>query len=286
MSIVIWFIIIFIVLILASSIALSFHFTRRSQLGEMHTPDEYGLKYEPIEFKARDGITLRGVWIPAENSDKVVIFLHGHDSSHDFDIYKAVALHDIGLNVQLFDFRAHGRSDGKMMTFGYKERWDVLAAIEFAHNKGMKHFGLHGTSYGGLTAMLTAPICPDVKAVVSDGGPARLMTGAGAWAAERGLPHWPMKMAAWLFLNITSIRLGANLFKYEPIRWVRKISPRPILFIHGDLDQFCADFDELYAAAQEPKEVWRLPEAGHTTASQLYPEEYSRRVNDFFTRYL
>jgi fermentation-respiration switch protein FrsA (DUF1100 family) len=91
---------------------------------------------------------------------------------------------------------------------------------------------------------------------------------------------------AWLVFSITSIRLGANLFKYEPIRWVGKISPRPIFFIHGDLDQFCADFDELYAAAQEPKEVWRLPEAGHTTASQLYPEEHARRVIAFFTRYL
>jgi pimeloyl-ACP methyl ester carboxylesterase len=286
MLVILWLVIAILLIALATGIGLSFYFTRRSQLGETHTPDEYGLEYKPIQFTARDGINLRGVWIPAKGSDRAVIYLHGHDSSHDFDIYKAVALHEIGFNVLLFDFRAHGRSDGKMMTYGYKERWDVLAAIEFAQGQGMNHIGLHGTSYGGLTAMLVVPICRNVEAVVSDGGPARLMTGAGAWADERGLPYWLTRAMAWLFFSLTSVRMGINIFKYEPIRWVSKISPCPILFIHGDHDLFCADFDELYAAAKEPKELWRLPEAGHTTASQLYPEEYTQRVTDFFSRYL
>jgi fermentation-respiration switch protein FrsA (DUF1100 family) len=134
--------------------------------------------------------------------------------------------------------------------------------------------------------MLTAPICPDVQAIITDGGPARILTGASAWAAERGLPTWLTRLVARLFLSMTSLRVGANLFRYEPIRWVGKISPRPILFIHGDQDLFCADFDDLYAAAGEPKELWRLPEAGHTTASLLYPEEHARRVIDFFNRNL
>ncbi len=85
---------------------------------------------------------------------------------------------------------------------------------------------------------------------------------------------------------MASLRLRANLFRYEPIRWVGKISPRPILFIHGDHDQYLPDFDRLYEAAGEPKELWRLAEAGHTPASQLYPEEHQRRVIDFFDRYL
>jgi fermentation-respiration switch protein FrsA (DUF1100 family) len=286
MLIALWIILAILLIILVVGTALALYFTKRSQLGEVHTPDEYGLEFEPTQFTAKDGIILRGVWIPAEGSERAVIYLHGHDSSHDFDIYKAVDLHAIGINVLLFDFRAHGRSDGKMMTFGYKERWDVLAAIELAQSKGMRQIGLHGTSYGGLTAMLVAPICREVKAVVSDGGPARLMTGAGAWADERGLPGWLTRAMAWLFFSITSIGLRVNLFAYEPIRWVSKISPCPILFIHGDKDLFCADFDELYARAKEPKELWRLPEAGHTTASQLYPEEYTRRVTTFFSRYL
>jgi uncharacterized protein len=286
MIIILWIVIIVVILILATGTVLSFFFTKRGQLGEVHNPDEYGLHYEPVEFPAKDGVVLRGVWIPTSGSDKAVIILHGHDSSFDFDVYRAPALQDAGFNVLLFDFRAHGRSDGKMKTFGYKERWDVLGVIEYLQKRGMHHFGLLGFSYGGLTAMLTAPICPEVQAVITDGGPTRLMTGAAAWADERGLPHWLAHTLAWIFFSITSIRLGINIFQYEPVRWVGKISPRPIFFIHGDHDLFCADFNELYAAAKEPKQLWRLPEAGHTTASQLYPEEHARRVIDFFNKYL
>ena len=97
---------------------------------------------------------------------------------------------------------------------------------------------------------------------------------------------WLIRPLAWLIVGMTSLRLGANLFHYEPIRWVGKISPRPILFIHGDHDQYLPDFDQLYAAARQPKELWRLPEVGHCNASQYYPEEHARRVIEFFSRYL
>lgn len=281
-----WILILVILLILLAGLVMSFYFTQRGHLGETHTPGEYSLEYEQVEFKTKDRLTLRGVWIPRAGSDKAVIILHGHNSSYDFDIYRAPALIEAGFNVLLFDFRAHGRSEGNMKTFGYKERWDVLAAIDFLHKLGIQHIGLLGFSYGGMTAMLTAPISADVEAVITDGGPTRLMTGAAAWAEERGLPQWLGQAMAWLFFSLTSLRLGINIFIYEPVRWVGKITPRPVFFIHGDQDRLCADFDDLYAAANPPKELWRLPEAGHTTASQLYPEEYSRRVIDFFTRYL
>jgi len=82
--------------------------------------------------------------------------------------------------------------------------------------------------------------------------------------------------------------LRANLFRCDSIQWVGQIAPSPILFIHGDHDPYIppADFDALVAAAQSPKEVWRVPEAGHRTADQLYPDEYRRRVVAFFDKHL
>ncbi len=277
---------ILLLLILGLAFWLSFSFTRRGQLGEVHSPDEYGLEFETIGFKTCDSLTLRGVWVACPGSDKAVIILHGHNSSHDFDVYRAPYLVNAGYNVMLFDFRAHGRSDGKTMTFGYAERRDVEAAIEFVHDRGVKHIGLLGFSYGGMAAMVTTPICTDIEAVIDDGGPARIRTGMAARGVEMGFPLWLTRPLAWLVVLMASLRLRVNLFMYEPIRWVGKISPRPILFIHGDHDQYLPDFDDLYAAASEPKELWRLPDAGHTTASQLYPEEHQRRVIDFFDRYL
>ncbi len=286
MIIILWLLLILILIILVIGLMLSFYFTRRAQLGEIHSPDEYGMEYEAVELKTSDKLTLRGVWIPASGSDKAIVILHGHGGSYDFDLYRAPAMHTAGFNVLLFDFRAHGRSEGKHMTFGYEEQRDVLAAIEYLHKRGMQHIGLLGFSYGGMAAMVTAPNCADVEAVVSDGGPARILTGIAGWGEERSLPRWLIRMIGRLIIAITSLRLGVNLFRYEPIRWVGKIAPRPILFIHGDHDPFLSDFDELYTAAGQPKELWRLPDAGHTTASQLYPEEHARRVIEFFQRYL
>ncbi|MBO9370876.1 MAG: hypothetical protein J7575_07315, partial [Chloroflexi bacterium] len=62
--------------------------------------------------------------------------------------------------------------------------------------------------------------------------------------------------------------------------------PSMAILYHDDLDPYCFDFDDLFAAAREPKEVWRLPEVGHTQASEVYPEEFYRRVVGFFDRYL
>ena len=286
MIIILWILLFIIILLFAIGLVLSFYFTHRSQLGEVYSPGEYGLQFETIEFKTSDGLTLQGVWIPASGSNKAIIILHGHGGSYDFDLYRAPSLHNASFNVLLFDFRAHGRSEGRRMTFGYEERKDVLGAVEFLHSRGIQHIGLLGFSYGGIVSMLFAAEYPGVEAVISDGGPARMRTAIAARGVEMGFPLWLTKLLAGLIISMTSLRLGSNLFRYEPIRWVGKISPRPILFVHGDHDQYLPDFNDLYEAAKPPKELWRLPDAGHTTASQLYPEEHTRRVIEFFSRYL
>ncbi len=286
MTFLLWLLLALILIILTVELGLSFYFTHRRQLGEVHSPEEYGLAYETIAFTTSDKLTLRGVWIPAAGSSKAIVILHGHGSSYDFDVYRAPALLEAGFNVLLFDFRAHGRSEGKRMTFGYEERRDVAGAIEFLHRAGMEHIGLLGFSYGGMVSMIFAGEYPEVEAVISDGGPARIRTAIAARGVEMGFPLWLTRPMGWLIVGMASLRLGVNLFQYEPIRRVGKISPRPILFIHGDHDQYLPDFDELYAAARQPKELWRLPEAGHCNASQFYPEEHARRVIEFFKRYL
>jgi pimeloyl-ACP methyl ester carboxylesterase len=286
MILVLWLFMAIIGMLLALGMVLSFYFTRRSQLGEVHSPDEYGLEFENIKIKTSDGLTLHGVWVPAAGSHKAVVILHGHGGSYDFDLYRAPDLQKAGFNVLLFDFRAHGRSEGKQMTFGYRERADITAAVEFLRQHGVKHIGLLGFSYGGIVAMLYAAENTDVEAVISDGGPARMRTAIAARVTEMGFANWLARAIAWLIIFMTSIRMGTSLFKYEPIRWVGHITPRPILFIHGDQDKYLPDFDELYAATRLPKEVWRLPNVGHTNASQFYPEEYTGRIIEFFKRKL
>jgi len=267
---------------------LSLLLTRRHKPDETRSPAEYGLDFEDVSFPARDGLTLRGWWIPAAGSDRAVIFLHGQGGSMDPDIQYAPALHAAGFNVLMFDFRAHCRSDGQISTIGYLERQDALGAVDFVRGQGIECIGLLGFSMGGIVAILTAPLCPHVRGVISDGGPARLKTSLAVWAQERGAPYPLGVILARLALTFTSLRVGANQFRYEPLRWVGQIAPRPILFIHGGRDQYVPprDFEALVAVAGPTAEVWRVPEAGHRTVDQLHPEAYRRRIVTFFERCL
>ncbi len=267
---------------------LSHLLTRRHRPDERRWPAEYGLDYEEVTFPARDGLTLRGWWIPASGAERAVIFLHGYGGSMDPDVQYVPALHQAGFYVLMFDFRAHGRSDGQMTTVGYLERQDALGALDFVRAKGIERIGLLGFSMGGVVAMLTAPLCPAVRAVVVDGAPVRLSSALAGRGIEYGLPRWLSLASGWLTVAVTSLWVRANLFHYEPIRWVGQIAPRPLMFIYGARDQFvpAAELDALIAAAHSPKEVWRDPQAGHRTLDQLYPDEYRRRIVAFFDQYL
>ena len=46
------------------------------------------------------------------------------------------------------------------------------------------------------------------------------------------------------------------------------------------------DAEALYARAGEPKELWRVPDAGHVVAEFVEPEVYDARVTGLFTRAL
>lgn len=286
MSLLVWFLASLVIWVGIIGLGLSFYLTRRFGRGKGRTPAGYGLAYEEVTFPAADGLQLRGVWVPVPGSERAVLLLHSHGSNLDETMQHVPPLHQAGFNVFLFDFRAHGGSQGQLATFGYQERQDLLGAIEFVKARGAKRIGVLGFSYGGMVAMLTAPLCPDIHAIVSDGGPARLRSVIEARAKRWHLPRLLGRFLGWLTVAITSARLDVNLFRLEPIRWVGKIAPRPIFFIHGELDPYLPDFDALYAAAGEPKQAWRLPGVGHTHASQVQPEEYYRRVVAFFQQYL
>jgi uncharacterized protein len=277
-----------IVLVFALAEGISYRLTSRGAPNERRSPAEYGLTFEEIRLPARDGLMLGGWWIPAEGSARTVVFLHGQGGSMDPDVQYAPAIHAAGFNVMMFDFRAHGRSQGDFVSVGYLERQDVLGALDWLAARGQTRVGLLGFSMGGAAAMLTAPIAPQVRAIVSDCGPARLTSAIAGRLGEMHAPRWAAKPVAWLAVLFTSWRLGANLFAYEPIRWVGKVAPRPVFFIQGGRDPYLApgEFEALVAAAGDPKEVWREESAWHREVDLTAPEEYRRRLAAFFERWL
>jgi hypothetical protein len=60
------------------------------------------------------------------------------------------------------------------------------------------------------------------------------------------------------------------------------------LLIFGEQDVIVppSEVDVIFARAGEPKEVWRVPEAAHRNVHVRQPEEYRRRILEFFNRHL
>lgn len=266
---------------------LSLRFTRRPAPDPKQDPSEYNLPYENVEFTTRDGLRLSGWFLPAGDLDRAVVFLHGHGGSMDPDLKYVPAFHAAGISVLMFDFRAHGRSEGRVVSMGYLERLDAVAAVNSLQERGVERIGLLGFSMGGVVAIISAPLIDNVGAIVVDGAFGRLTDPIIGWGKSRGLPGWLSQAVGMLTIAVTGVRLRADVFRFQPIHWVADLEA-PILFIHAARDRYVQweHLQELIETAPDPKEVWLAEGAGHREVDQLYPEEYLERVVGFFRRHL
>ena len=262
--------------------------TRRPPPDPVASPEEYGLPWENVAFLTNDSITLRGWFIPCQPGPArgTIIFCHGHNGSMDPDLQYAPAFHHHGYNVLMFDFRSHGRSDGNLVSLGYYERRDVLAAIRFLKQRGIERVGLLGFSLGGAVAISTAPLSSAVQAVISDSGFAAFDTVIIGWLKQKGAPELPAACLARLIVRCIGMRLGHPLSEAYPINWVDRIAPRSLFLIHGAEDTLtpASEARRLYARAGEPKELWVVPGAGHREIDAAVGETYTSRILEFFDR--
>lgn len=118
-------------------------------------PKDYRLDYENVEFKAEDGVTIRG-WLIRGGTDKVVIQSHfgclssrsgytpeGKRLAKPWDgeisfLRQAKYMAEDGYTVLMYDFRNHGNSDAGTLpwiTLGPEEQKDVLAAVRFINSR-------------------------------------------------------------------------------------------------------------------------------------------------------
>lgn len=248
------------------------------------TPHDYALESEPVSFKSHDGLTLRGWFIPANQPKGTIVLCHGYSGDYSPDLIYAPLFHNAGYNTLYFDFHGHGASEGNSTSLVYFERGDLLSALELLRSRGITRVGLIGFSMGGAIAIATAPLSEMVVGVISDCAFAELRSIIENAAAVRGFPRWLAQPIGYLTVVIASLHLRANLFSADPIRWVDRIAPRPLLIMHAesDTDAPVASAHRLFAAAREPKELWIVPNAFHRRIEEVAREEYRHRVIDFF----
>ncbi len=170
---------------------------RRRDPDQPDHPANYGMPCQEVQFTSRDGLALGGWWIAADAARGTVILLAGQNGSMDKDVPQAVPLYRAGFNVLLFDWRAHGRSEGRTVTMGALEGADLLGALDYAGTEARDQAGgsarlQHGSRRGAAGGCPRSAHC----ALVVDGAYPRLSGLLTAWGRIRGLPG-PLARVFW-----------------------------------------------------------------------------------------
>lgn len=275
-------------IVICLSLAISTVITRRHPLAVISSPREYGISVEDVQFTTRDNLRLHGWWMPSATSSRTIIFLHGFNGSMDPDLKYASHFIRAGFNILMFDFRNHGRSEGKLTSLGVVEVLDAEAAIRYARLRGSEKIGLLGFSMGGRVALLTAARDKTIAAIVSDGAPVRFSTAIVEGLKNKGFPWGFRQVFAVMIQSGASMRTGKNLFSNDPIRIKPGQLAVPTLLIHGERDRFTTKRDllKMINTVSAHADMWAVPGVGHRETDQPDLETYLNRLTAFFNTWM
>ena len=177
-----------------------------------------------------------------------------------------------------------------MATYGWKERQDTRAIVEALYaSEHVRHLYALGVSMGAAIALQSAAVEPRVEAVVAEDPFANLREVTYDYAGLEVSPllgktlFRPASMAAMHQVK----KMGG--FDPDDVSPEKAVASRgfPVLLICGTADHRipCRHAEAIYKAATGPKELWIVPGAEHASALGHAPQEYEKRVIQFFEKY-
>ena len=197
---------------------------------------------ERVIFSNTRGEELVGI-LHGGRGDTAVISCHGMLSNKDGSKHQMLAddLDHRGVACLRFDFAGHGESQGSLFDLSLSGRIaDLQAAIEYLVKRGIKRFGLFGSSLGGAVALLTAARDERVVAIATlaaVGHPAQLIERNAA--AMHGFETQG-------YVETEDGRIGRNFLddarEHNLIAAVRVLHA-PLLVIHGEEDDVVPSSD-------------------------------------------
>lgn len=242
-----------------------------------------GLDKERVLVQSPYGYTLSGCFIPGENpTGKTVIFCHGVTVNRICEMKYARIFLERGWNVFLYDHRRHGESGGTTTTFGYYEKYDLKAVVEYVAGRLSPDavIGLHGESMGAAVILQYGALEDRVDFFIADCAYSSLKQQL-SYLLKRDyhLPAFPFLYIADL---IVRIRGKFNIKDVCPLGDVKNIR-KPILFIHGDADTYVPTFmsEQMYHETQGVKRLYLARGAAHAQSYKADPAQYEAEIVAF-----
>ena len=239
-----------------------------------------------VTFKTHDNLTLAGLLIKRQHPQANLIVCHGYKSNKELS-YGLIDLYP-SWNILLFDFRAHGQSEGLITTIGYHEANDVVAASNFLRDYTQKTYNkkmpliILGLSMGGAALLRAAELEPGLcDALVVDSSYAKLGTTVfKAFSMKSSLPRYPFLLIAQEMFQYLA---NCDIHAMNPKDSVKTIT-KPILFIHSCDDNYISPKNAITLfsnSVNKQSKLWIGPHCRHAWLHSYYSELYKKKTTKF-----
>lgn len=249
--------------------------------------DPFGIPApEDVTIAATDSINLAAHFYdnPADGNCAIVI-LHGytgmgHNMTHFIPMFWAR-----GCDALTFDARGHGESSPALHTFGYYERYDTSAVVDWVSERTgvpANNIGLLGVSYGAATSLQTLAVRDDLAFVIADSAYQDYET-IVSYQAVAQYGEW-MNLLIWGAVNVAEFRAD---FEMDDVSAMNIVAGKktPILLIHAKDDSytFASHSEAIYANADHTYAELHITDWGndHGDSQETNPEGYEAIVTEF-----
>lgn len=202
--------------------------------------EEFGLSAKKISLTTSDKINLTAYEVYVDNPQAIIIFLSGiHKPSVTAFFGHAKMLKNEGYASILLELRAHGESEGDLISLGYKEYLDTEAAVEYIEDIP-KYDDLpiivYGLSMGGSTAINSIAKIPEIDGLIS-------LSAFSSWEdvfydnmLNMGAPKVYALIQMPFVKLYTTYKYGMASYNNAPKHNIGKLRERPALLIHSTND--------------------------------------------------
>jgi pimeloyl-ACP methyl ester carboxylesterase len=256
---------------------------------------------EPMEFRNRDGVTLRGVVVPQTESAPRGVLVFCPETLADFWSYQQYvpAARDAGFDIVSFDFRNEGLSDAQpgyapnhwATTRELDDLTSVLDQLRSIPRYSQLPLVLHGVSRGGTVALQVAAQRDDVAGVIPQGAFACRPLSfhySKKWLRTllprgyRFIPNWHIRVTKWMTRTMSERRRGCRLLHVDD--HLPALSGKSLLWIGAERDSWVPPelTQSLFNLTGHPaSDLWTAKKAKHNGERMAQPEEYDRRLIAF-----
>jgi len=237
---------------------------------------------EELDFTLSDGYMLHGTMVYNDRtSKKFVIHTHGFSFNRYGGVKYVDTFADAGYNVYLYDLRSHGMNGRGMVGMGEQESKDLVELIRLFKDKFGADIilGLHGESLGAFSSLIALVSKPDIKFCIEDCSYSDTETELKFQFKQQKIPTFLYPEVRWN----AKVLYKQHWADYDAREAVKNTNI-PILFIHGEADQFTPPYmakDLFDACSSKNKKLVYFEGANHAQSMSSNPERYARIVKDF-----